>query len=374
MRFWCYRHSALLIFCLLFFVAFATAVEDTGPVCNEPTSPDGTCCWHRFNLQEENRVQLAPPTVVDITEANGNLLIRGPMPLIIRSGKGNDPVVSPCMNHADWRFAYDELNTMIKNEKNFAPVYFSPGKKAALAADLETFNLDDYEVTVISLLDHGDINPSYFASEQQAFGGNYSSCSDMVTGGTINGQTGYLIWSTVGFCDGGNNDQCGILLNTDTGTSCSYANLIDKIAAMMAEKSASGKKRLIYYHCVLGTDRTGGVTIGYLQKTIPSMSFAHAVIYAAHLGTETSIPPWPPNKGSQNLANAFCLKIGGNCNTTEPTRVYLPGNDQHSHLPGQEDAPVVTPSPTIEPATPIVPAQTPVPGRYDPTKSGSVNY
>jgi hypothetical protein len=362
--------TLIVCFSLIFLTGIVAAAEAV--TCYEqPSSPDGTCCFSRFNLQEENRMQLAAPTVVDYSESNGNLLIRGPMPLIIRDGKGNDPAISRCKNQSDWQFAYDELGTMIGNQKTFAPVYFTDSKEAALKSDLQDFNLDNYHVIVVSLLDHGDINPTYFASEQKAFGGNYSSCSDPLKEGNIHGQSGNLIWSTVGFCDGGIDEKCKTILNTDTDTTCSYANLIEKLSTMMAEKDPSGKKRLIYFHCVLGTDRTGGVTIGYLQKTNPSMSFTDAVTYATHLGKESGMPPWPPNAASQNLANAYCQKTGGLCNTGENTRVYLPGRDTHSHLPGQEDAPSVTPVPTPRPVL----VQTPVPAvRYNPAKSDEVNF
>ncbi|WAC05919.1 MAG: hypothetical protein OS112_04620 [Methanoregula sp.] len=367
------RRVAPLCICLILLAGFVAAAEVAA--CNEkPAALDGTCCWNRFNLQEENRVQLAAPTVVDISESNGNILVRGPTPLIIRNGKGNDPKASPCMNHSDWRFAYDELNAMIQNQKTFAPVYFTPGKKAALASGLQNFNLDEYHVIVISLLDHGDINPAYFAIEQRDFGGSYSSCSEPLTDGTLpGGQKGSLVWSTVGFCDGGNDDQCQEILNTDTGATCSYAHLIDEIGTLMATGDPSGKKRLIYYHCVLGTDRTGGVTIGYLQKTMPPMSFADAVTYATHLGTENSMPPWPPNSASQALANAYCLKINGTCETVDDTRIYLPGRDRHTHIPDVQPGPAVTPS--VLPVNTPAPAQTPVPaGRYDPTKAGEANF
>ena len=368
MRFSHHRLIPLLALGLILLVGLVCAEETVS--CNEhPPAPDGACCWNRFNLQEENRVQLAAPTVVDISESNGNLLVRGPMPLIIRNGTGNNAITSLCMNQSDWRFAYDELNTMIQNEKSFAPVYFTKSKTETLATGLNDFNLDDYLLIVVSLLDHGDINPTYFAIEQRDFGGNYSSCSGPLTDGAIHRQAGNLIWSTVGFCENGNDDQCQHILNTDTSTTCSYANLIDMLTTLMAENDPSGKKLLIYYHCVLGTDRTGGVTIGYLQKTT-SMSFANAVTYATHLGTEDSMPPWMPNNQSLDLANAYCQKIYGTsslCSRQEDPRVYLPGRDQHSHLPGQGD----TAAPAVKPMPAPVPVQTPVPTeRYDPTKSG----
>ncbi|NMB78105.1 MAG: hypothetical protein GYA23_03310 [Methanomicrobiales archaeon] len=362
-----YRFPAILAGLVL----LAVILPAVSAGCNEqPTAPDGTCCWKRFNLQEENRLQLAAPTVVDISESTGNILMRGPMPLIIRSGPGNDPTKSPCMNQTDWRFAYSELDQMITAKKSFAPVYLPESKKALLASQLEGFSLDDYHIIVVSLLDHGDINPTYFSAEQRDFGGKYSSCSGPLEAGTIRKQEGNLVWSTVGFCDGGT--DCQELLNKDTAMTCSYANLIDQLSTLMEEKDPSGKKRLIYYHCVLGTDRTGGVTIGYLQKTMPSMTFAHAVVYASHLGTEDAVPVWPPNTASKALAKAYCTKINQVCSEEEGTRIMLPGRDTHSHLPGQED-PVMTPPPAPVPQQVPVPVQTPA-TPYDPAKAGEVTF
>ena len=365
-----FRTLLILWFSFVLLIGIVSA-EGVVTCYEQPTAPDGTCCFNRFNLEEANRVQLAAPTVVDYSESNGNLLVRGPMPLIIQDGKGNDPTKSRCKNLSDWSFAYSELNTMIKNQNTVAPVYFSDSKEAAMKADLKDFNLDDYQLIVVSLLDHGDINPTYFSIEQRDFGGSFSSCSGQLKDGIIHGQKGNLIWSTVGFCNGGNDQNCQDLLNSDSDTSCSYANLIDELSAMMAKKDPSGKKLLIYYHCVLGTDRTGGVTIGYLQKTNPKMSFSDAVTYATYLGKESGEPPWLPNIASRNLANAYCQKMGGLCQVQENTRVYLPGRDTHSHLPGQEDATIETPAPTAVP----LPVQTPVPvQRYNPAKSGGANF
>jgi len=339
---------------------------DAGYCANNDLAADGTtCCYNRLNLQEENRVPLAPPTVVDINEATGNLLVRGPMPLTIRNGAGNPPQTYGCKNHDDWSFAKANLNGMIANEKSFVPAYFTPGKRSTLTTEMKNFNLSEYQLIVISLVDNGAVDSQYLSIEQRDFGGAASQCSATLVPGTIEGQTGNLVISTTGFCN--TNDptdaQCQVRLTTDADGFCSYANLIAQIETLMKEKDASGKKRLIYFHCVLGTDRTGGVTMGYLMKTI-GLSYADAETYATNLGDPAG-RAHQPNAGSRTLALAYCQLIKGSCQA------------QISGLTG-ESTPAATAIPTtILPVMPttlvtpqaagtIAPAQTAVPSRYNP--------
>jgi hypothetical protein len=335
---------------------------------NDVASDGSSCCYKRFNLQEENRVQIVPPTVVDINEANGNLLVRGPMPLTIRNGARNMPATSPCRKHDDWSFAYENLSAMIGKEKTFSPVYFTPEKKTALQEDLAGFSLSDYQLIVITLIDNGDVDKNYLSIEERDFGGKYSQCSASLQPGTIRGEPANLVISTTGFCNSGNpgDSSCQVRLTKDQDGYCSYANLITQINTLMAEKDPSGKKRLIYYHCVLGNDRTGGVTMGYLMKA-RSMSYADALKYTTYLGKEGG-DSHPPNAASQTLARAYCQMIGSSCSTGDKT-VSSAAEGGIVTLP--VPMVVVTPQPTATP----VPVQTAVPtGPYNPATSGGLNY
>ncbi|NYT17404.1 MAG: PGF-pre-PGF domain-containing protein [Methanomicrobiales archaeon] len=206
------------------------------------------------------------------------------------------------------------MNTTIKNSL-FKPVYITDSQRSKLDQALMTFNLSDYELIVISLIDNKWPDSEYLSVEIREFGGKVSNCSAELRPGTIRGHQGYLIWSPIGFCDQGN---CDDLLHIDGDEYCSYYNLIGQITSLMQETSTSGKKRLIYYHCVLGTDRTGGVTIGYLMKNFPeNMTYLQAVTYAQFMGNTMAPPVYsPPNQGSRNLAQAYCTAINGSCAAT----------------------------------------------------------
>jgi hypothetical protein len=297
---------------------------------NDDYAADGTtCCYNRFNLQEENRDNLVPPTVVDINKATGNLLVRGPMPLLIRNGAGNPPQTLGCRNHNDWLFTLTNLNEMIATEKSFVPSYFATEKGTILKNNLANFNISDYQLIVISLVDNGDVESNYLSIELRDFGGASSQCSAALVPGTISGQHGNLIISPTGFCD--SNDpvaQCQKRLTSDANGYCSYANLISQIDALMKEKDPSGKKRLIYFHCMLGLDRTGGVTMGYLMKAL-SMKYADAETYATNLGDPAG-KAHQPNAGSRSLALAYCQQIKGSC----PEQITIPISDFFWNEPG----------------------------------------
>jgi len=362
------------------FVFMVLIISTIFPVvyANDTNVTDNTYCQNRFNLALENKVQISVPTVVDINTENGNLLVRGQIPLVVRDGPGNQ---AGCREHADWYYAYDGLNSLMQDKEAFVPAYFGAEKKTALQKITKRFNLDDYEVIDISLLNTNspNIDMQEFATINDAFGEVHTVCNATPEDTTFHGRNGHAIVSDFYFCRAGADDQeCQKsmvmnLPNGDAGMYCSYAARIDQIIGLMAGQAKDpAKKRLIYYHCSQGSDRTGSVTMGYLQKTVPKLSYVHALHYAEYLGQESqgNGADWTVGFGADTAALAYCQYIGADCTHTEGKRIMLPGSDTHSHLPGQED-PVVTPAPTTVP----VPVQTPVPAeRYNPAESGDVNF
>jgi hypothetical protein len=324
------------------------------PEGHSDVSPDGTNCHNVYNLQEENRDSIAAPTIVDINEATGNLLVRGPLPLIVRDGTGN---TNGCRNKADWTFAYDNLNGMLKNVKDVSPAYFSSGKAAALRAQMQSFDIADYHVIDISLLNTAD-NAAYVDIEKAAFGQQYSRCAQPVVPGTLHGQPANLIWSSVGACS--DDASCQNVLNQDSDVLCSYNNLMDEINTLMTQKDPSGKKVLIYVHCTHGADRTGIVTMGYLMKDL-GLGYTDALLYTDNLGQKTDNNPHNLAGTYLTMAQAYCKEIG--CQTTAGAAA-TPGATP-------APAPVVTtivPVATLPVHTPV-PTQTPV-TRYNPAGSG----
>lgn len=316
----------------------AACLSGSCPSGMNDAAPDGTCCWARFNLNLSNiwppdaPMLKGPPSIVDINPDNGNLLVRGALPLVIRDGSGNSCKNSPCMNYTDWHFAYDELNTILTSRSMtipYKPDYFNDSQNERLRRELSTFNLSDYELIVISLIDDKNADGPSLEAEIREFGGNFSNCSAGLIPGTIRGVQGYLIWSPVGFCDKGEKTQdCQDKLHNGTLVGgmteyCSYFQLIDQISSLM--QGTSGKKRLIYYHCVLGKDRTGGITLGYLLKNYPDLSYCDALTYTRYMGKTSGPTNYDdPNKGSLNLASAYCNATRGNC-TTMCNKPTLPG-------------------------------------------------
>lgn len=322
------------------------------------TADGSTCCKNIYNLQEENRNFIAPPTVVDYSEATGNILVRGPEPIILRAGAGN---TDGCQSSDTWRFAYNELNGMIQHEKNVAPEYFPESRKAALIADLQTFNLADYQFIDISLLNAGDSNKALFAAEQAAYGGenSFSTCTgSTLIPATIRGGTGNLIWSNTIGCPTNDAGCIQARLWTNNDGFCSYADTVNNISVMMGQKDPSGKKRLIYLHCNHGADRTGGIVLGYLIKSNPSMSFTDALTYTTYLGKKTNINRWTPEPGAQNLAKAYCKSINGLCQASSET-------SGGTAITGPVTVMATLPA-TPQPVGTVAPAQTPVPSRYNP--------
>jgi hypothetical protein len=341
-------------------------------------------CSNLQNLNEDNHMRFAAPTVVDINAANGNLLVRGPQPLTIRDGSG------ACMKQNDWKFAYDDLNGMIKSQAGYHPEYMTDSSKVAKLGDqLGNFDLKDYQLIDISLLSSSYANPDspFFSAENRAYGTySLSVCNHSLRDATINGQGGNFVHSMMSQCNEADYDCLHKQVFTDDSQPynyCSLRNLTTQVSILMKETDKSNKKRLIYYHDDLGINRAGAVTMTYLLMTNPDMSIIDAQDYTQNLGDlvpDTSRVPgggWVMAPPFTAIARIYCNEAeypwnAPRCENNEPTRVYLPGATTHSHLPGQDTTPVVTPVPTVVPTPTQVPVQTPVPaGRYNPGSSGA---
>lgn len=100
-------------------------------------------------------------------------------------------------------------------------------------------------------------------------------------------------------------------------------------------------------------------TAAFFKHFLPT---AYSYAYDDHTSTYTC-----KNKDDDTLTAYIVTFCGGN----EGSRVTLPGDDTHSHLPDLSPTPLPTPVPTSAP----LPAQTPVPStHYNPAESGDVNF
>jgi hypothetical protein len=81
-----------------------------------------------------------------------------------------------------------------------------------------------------------------------------------------------------------------------------FPGLVDFISQKLKEP---GKKRVIYFHCVQGTDRTGAVHVGYLLKNYNlaanPVTLREAKDYALNPQTKT-----PPNDLALRVAAGYC--------------------------------------------------------------------
>ncbi|MDO9036516.1 MAG: hypothetical protein Q7U51_15105 [Methanoregula sp.] len=148
--------------------------------------------------------------------------MRGPLPLLVRDGSGNS---GGCRAQSKWEFAYDGINEMLKHDKDFVPDYLKGSSKGSkLTAQLQNFDLKEYKVIDISLL-NTEGNSYLFEIENQSFGGKPARCSMNIPKGSLRGQPAGLIQSPVASCAPGQDECIRQQMLNDSATTCSYANL-----------------------------------------------------------------------------------------------------------------------------------------------------
>ncbi len=200
------------------------------------------------------------------THENGNLLVRGNLPMITNDASDT------CLPILDRTFAYASIDAKMKT----------------LLGD---FNLDDYEIIDVTLIDNQS-DRNQFTAEMNAFGlasipcGSEwppynNSCAwdpEQVFATVLpSGQRPWgLIWWPI--------YACGTTPCNDTDTQIGLINfkfndLPGHLSALLAGAPSpeSGKsKRLIYFHCMQGADRTGALHAVYLLDTDSSLTLPEA--------------------------------------------------------------------------------------------------
>lgn len=383
----------ILSVCVTILVVVTPGCADMGVLYGCPpdeSSPDNSaCCWSRLNLQKENvGFMRAPPTVVDYDITSGNILVRGPLPLIIRNGTGIQK--NTCQNLSDWRFAGDELVEIVHGlgeKSSSCPAYFTAEQCEKMKAELGKITPDQVEFYVFSLIDSHEVDLNYLNTEIAAFGGKPVALNEKPTCKGLSApidtsgiQSGRVIWWPTGYwkcntdaptdlcgCTGPEDKKCiaDHLNFISEADYCSFTRGVDQMTELM--KGSGEKKRIIYFHCVLGTDRTGAYTMGYLLKKYPDLSFCDAYNYTRYLGQTKPPHNFPePLPIYRRLAYAYSLTLGRN--TTWPCQDSKP--EVHDIL----ISPVSDKNPFIYQFSGLVTASSPVRHEWDIDGDGKAEY
>jgi len=238
----------------------------------------------------------ARTAVVDENTGFGNLLIRGNFPLNCNSPRA---------------FAFNDLNMKLKQIKS------------------ASFNLNDYEIIIVALINNAG-NLDDLKSEEAIFGLNPDAdihCQSDYSDGTpalyncLDGRrtTSYsaanpsqqpqkFYWWPLWICGA---DGCTTL---DTYAYCKLRDLPKQMNDLINEAppySGGKTKRLVYFHCEHGCDRTGTVHAAYIMfkdKDAKALTLQKAVDLAnGSIGQEDNCM----KEGYLALARKYCQYIYG---------------------------------------------------------------
>lgn len=274
-----------------------------GGVRNECTvKPD----WYRTDID----FNLAALAVVDQHDGTGNILVRGSMPIHSAGGEAD---------YEKRKFTYDDLNKGIQSK--------IPG-----------FNLSDYQLIDISLIDDQHAGLDTFIPEVKSFGltvcdfngGNENracwppkpDCSPTWEWGKLWGSgkvetepepmpEGNFVWWPISACDGGgslNNPSCNIpVTELLTEERWNFSGLVDFLIGQMKEKAEASKPKILYIHCSWGKDRTGALSAGYLLKKAKEENETLTLKQAIQRGKDAV--NLVPNDGYLRLTVVYCNTI-----------------------------------------------------------------
>jgi hypothetical protein len=212
--------------------------------------------------------------VVDVDAPTGNVLVRGNLPLVKKA----------CYPEEERCFAYDELNERLKQITGG----IVPG-----------FNLDDYEV-IEWVLHDGKGNRDELNVEMKALGRTvgeitcgatwlpFQQCSQwdpktLYSSVALEKKPWGLIWWPMYACPHRPCDDTNIIFDRCTEKEVAlnkdkfnFIEASQHLRSLLTAASPSGKKRLIYFHCIQGADRTGTLHLMYALDNNPDISFADA--------------------------------------------------------------------------------------------------
>lgn len=223
-----------------------------------------------------------PNRLAVVDEHEGNLLIRGNFPFVGSSGDGSNPCHT--VSGKEHCLALEELEARMQT-------LYDPNFDIS-AYELIDFSLIDNQGTVEELTVEFGVLGLDLNNDVQC-GTNwlpYDGCEwdpkKIYTEKSPREFTNPwgVVWWPIYACN--NRDRPCNPNDTDIGLNkFRFKEMSGYLKELLQERPPSGKKRLIYIHCVQGTDRTGALHIAYLLDNNPEMTFAEAVRRAT-IGTK----------------------------------------------------------------------------------------
>jgi len=239
--------------------------------------------------------------IIDYNATTGNLLVRGNLPLY-------QPPSTPPAPPYPYYFAYDDLNLAISTL-----LQQKPANTVVPSSVATNFDLADYQLLVISLLDNQSSNDSVdLEIETGNFGANFSNLPTQwptynppawapttilgtgsleigvsSSGTTVSQSSGcQLVWWP--FDSGFNELSSGF----------QFDGLVNYASTQLATQAPSGLTgTVIYVHCDSGVNRTGAFTTAYLLQygssvyplPPPAPTLTNALITAGNM-PQNSLP------------------------------------------------------------------------------------
>ncbi len=257
-----------------------------------------------------------PGRLAIVDEIGGNLLVRGNFPMVPNDG------AIPCYTGQEHCFAYNEFDTRMKE--------LVPG-----------FDLDEYEIIDVSLIDNRGTRDELIAEMNSLnrgladipYGDSWLPFDD---NGSWDPKTVYIstnaekkpwgvVWWPIWACPK-DHRPC----TTDDLVILNRFRFLEAPAylkeLLTTPAPAPGKKRLVYFHCVQGTDRTGALHINYIMDNNPGTTFAQAIQRAtigARQGSEEQqlYSPLVPMCTYVGQSYRYCLEK----NKANPDICIMPG-------------------------------------------------
>lgn len=249
---------------------------ENGEVLDEDVQPIAFTAYVAYSAPRYNPEFVdGRVAVVDVDKATGNVLVRGSIPLTGDTREAKS-------------YQYDAIKEIVKE------------KMKTLAPDFH-FEIADYDVIEFVLHDNAT-NAIELNLEMKALGRSlddiangygrkwlpYGNDSDwkpetIYTSTIAEKILGGLVWWPIFACPSKPCDNTNKNYSngfTETEVALDKMHFIDAsgyLKILLETPDGSGKKRLIYFHCVTGTDRTGALHVTYIMDNNPDLNFKQAI-------------------------------------------------------------------------------------------------